>query len=58
MNSVIPAKPESSFFQDLLDAPVSSTGQAPQVHDGLTNFIEQTLIRHFFLKVRQTHSPS
>jgi len=30
------------FFQDLLDAPVSRTGQAPQVrHDGKREFINR-----------------
>ena len=35
MRTVIPAKARIQCFQNLLDAPVSSTGQAPQVrHDG------------------------
>jgi len=36
---VIPAKAGIQFFQGFLDAPVSSTGQAPQVrHDGKKTF--------------------
>jgi hypothetical protein len=39
---VIPAKAGIQYFQDLLDAPVSSTGQAPQVrHDGGGAFINR-----------------
>jgi hypothetical protein len=39
---VIPVKAGIQFFQDLLDAPVSSTGQAPQVrHDGKREFINR-----------------
>ena len=35
MRNVIPAKAGIQSFQDLLDVPVSSTGQAHQVrHDG------------------------
>ena len=35
-------QPESSVFRGSLDAPVSSTGQAPQVrHDGLTDFVDR-----------------
>ena len=42
---VIPAKAGFQFFQEVLDAPASSTGQAPQVrHDGITEFINRHII--------------
>jgi hypothetical protein len=38
---VIPAEAGIQSFQRSLDAPVSSTGQAPQVrHDGTTEFMD------------------
>ena len=39
---VVPAKTGIQFFQGSLDAPVLSTGQAPQVrHDGLIDFVDR-----------------
>ena len=39
---VIPMKMGIQCFQGLLDAPVSGTGQAPQVrHDGITDFMDR-----------------
>src|SRR3990170_2199873 len=43
---VIPAKAGIQCFQDLLDAPVSSTGQAPQVrHDRLVDFTDRLYLK-------------
>ena len=38
---VIPANAGIQFFEGPLDAPVSSTGQAPQVHDERTEFMDR-----------------
>jgi len=56
---VIPAKAGIQSFRDLLDAPISGTGQAPQVrHDGKSAFINRLYLNQSACSLQQQfHKP-